>query len=448
MQVTVEDLSSVRKILHIEIPEEDVNREVDNAYKELKKTAKIKGFRPGKAPRSVLERHYRKDVDSDISSRLIQESFADAIKREKLNVVGTPDLDTPGLEYKKPYQYDATVEVTPEIANIDFKNLKIKKTVREVSEEDIQAQLRMFQKKLSRTEAITEDRPVQEDDFVLFHYEGFEDGKPVEDLQRTENYTMKIGEAQIAKELDDALIGKNPGESTDVEVAFPEDYGNKILAGRSISFHLELEEIRLEVLPEIDDELAKKFGPFENLDALKAKVKKNLKEGYEKRTEQEIQEQIFAALIDKYDFEVPEAMVQFELDGIVSDAERSLMQNNLTMDQVGLSREYFSTKYRDTAVNQVKRHLILNKIIDQEELTLADGELEKGMEDMARSFNQPVDDIKKYYNQYPEKLQNLQYSLLEKNALDLIINNSEVEEVEPEDAEESVAAEEERRDET
>ncbi|MFW5640964.1 MAG: trigger factor [Thermodesulfobacteriota bacterium] len=440
MQVTVEDLSSVKKVLHIEIPEEDVNREVDNAYKELKKTAKIRGFRPGKAPRSVLERHYRKDVDADISSRLIQESFADAIRQENLNVVGTPDLNPPDLQYKQPYHYDATVEVTPELEEIDYKGLELKKVRREVSEADIQNQLQMFQKNLSRTEAIEEDRPVTEGDFVLIHYEGFEDGAPVEDLQRTENFTMKIGSAQIAPELDDALIGKKPGDTLDVDVAFPEDYGNKTLAGRSVTFHIELEEIRKEVLPEIDDELAKNFGPFDTLDALKAEIEKNLKEGYQKRTEQELQEQIFSKLIEKRDFEVPETMVEYEIDGIIAEAERSFMYHNMTMEQLGLTKEHLAEKYRDTAVKQVKRHLILNKIIDQEKLSLEDGELEVGIAEMARSLNQPEEGIKSYYQQYPEKLQHLQYTLLEKKALDLIIKSSEIEEVEPEAAEEAVEA--------
>jgi len=440
MQVTVEDLSSVRKVLHIEIPEEDVNREVENAYKELKKTAKIKGFRPGKAPRAVLERHYRKDVDADISSRLIQESFADAIRQEKLNVVGTPDLNPPDLQYKMPYHYDATVEVTPELEEIDYKGLELKKVKWEVSETEIQNQLKMFQKNLSRTEAIEEDRPVTEGDFVLIHYEGFEDGAPVEDVQRTENFTMKIGSAQIAQELDDALIGKKTGDSLKVDVTFPEDYGNKTLAGRSLTFHIELEEIRKEVLPEIDDELAKHFGPFETLDALKAEIEKNLKEGYKKRIEQELNEQIFAKLIEKRDFEVPDTMVEYELEGIIEEAERSFMHHNMTMEQLGLTKEHLAEKYRGTAVKQVKRHLILNKIIDQEELTLEEGALEEGMAEMARSFNQPVEGIKGYYQQYPDKLQHLQYTLLEKKALELIVKSSEIEEVEPEAAEEAVEA--------
>ena len=127
MEVNVEDLSSVKKILHIEVPQDVVKREIDNAYKDLKKTAKIKGFRPGKAPRQVLERHYKKDVHADVSSKLIQESFAEAVEKNSLEVIGTPQIDPPDLEYDKPYAYDATVELRPELDTIDYSGIKLKK---------------------------------------------------------------------------------------------------------------------------------------------------------------------------------------------------------------------------------------------------------------------------------------------------------------------------------
>ena len=146
MPVTVEDLSSVKKILHIEIPENDTVRELDNAYNTLRKNAKIKGFRPGKAPRSVLERMFKKDVHADVTSRLIQESFMNAVKETDLKIVGTPQIDPPELTAKGPYKYDATVEIKPDIEAIDFKGLSLKKTRYQVRDEEIQAQLKCCRK--------------------------------------------------------------------------------------------------------------------------------------------------------------------------------------------------------------------------------------------------------------------------------------------------------------
>ena len=162
MHVTVEDVSGVKKTLHIEIPQEEVVRELDSAYSQLKKTAKIKGFRPGKAPRSVLERMFKKDVHADVSSKLIKESFIDALKKTDLKVIGNPELDPPDLKANEDYKYDATVEVKPDIKDIDFKGLKLKKNRYTVNDAEIELQLKALQKNLTRHKPIAEERPARE----------------------------------------------------------------------------------------------------------------------------------------------------------------------------------------------------------------------------------------------------------------------------------------------
>ena len=432
MQVTVEDVSSAKKILHIEIPEDKVVRELDNAYKNLKKTAKIKGFRPGKAPRSVLERLYKKDVHIDVSSKLLQDSFVEAIKETDLNIVGNPKIDPPGLDEKGPYKYDATVEIKPEIEEIDFKGLTLKKNLYRVTDQEMDAQVAMLQKNLAQQKPITEDRAAQKDDFVLVDYEGFKDGKPFAETQKTENFTMKIGTGHILKTFDEQLIGMKPGDKKEIKVNFPEDYFNDKLANLEINFQVTLHEIREEVLPEIDDEFAKRLGQYETFDDLKSAITDNLEQGYAKRVEQEINEQIFEALIAKSDFEVPDSMVDYELEGIIEEAERSFAYHNKSMEELGLSKEILSEKYRDTADKKVRRHLILGKIVEQEDMTLADQEMEDGFKEMAQTFNQPLEDIKNYYKQNEDKIEFFKHTLLEKKAVKLIIKSSTIEEVEPE----------------
>ena len=432
MQVTVEDLSSVKKILHIEIPKDKVTSELDAYYQNLKKTAKVKGFRPGKTPRSVLKRMFKKDVHADVSSKLIQNSFLDAIKETELNIVGNPKVDPPGLEENGPYKYDATIEVSPKIEDIDFKGLALKKTLYKISDEEVNAQLKMLQKSLAQQKTVEEDRPIKENDFALIDYEGFKDGKPYSETQKTENFTMKIGSGQILKEFDAGIIGMKPSETREVKVTFPKDYFNEKLAGLDITFNIKLNEIREEILPEIDDELAKNLGNIKTLDELKKTITDNLQQGYEKRVEQEINEQIFKDLIAKSDFEVPDTMVDYELEGIVNEAERSFASRNVSMEDMGLTREGIAEKYRDTALKQVKRHLILSKLIEQEKLTLSDEDLENGFKEMADNFNQPVEEIKSFYNQNKDKVEFFKHTLLEKQAIRLIIDNGTVKNVKPE----------------
>ncbi len=435
MQVSVEDINSVKKTLHIEIPEEEVVRELDRAYNALKKNAKVKGFRPGKVPRSALVRLFKKDIHADVTSRLIQSSFIDAVKETELKIVGNPQVDPPELEATGSYKYDATVEITPEIKDIDYSGLTLNRSNYRVSDEEIDAQLKMLQKNFARQQKIEKKRAAEPEDSVLIDFEGFKEGRSFAETAKTENFSLKIGEGPVLKEFDDQLVGMKPGDSKEFKVTFPEDYHNKKLAGLEISFQVTLNEIREEVLPAIDDALAKKAGQYENLDDLKKVIADNLEQGYAKRIEQELHEQIYSELISRSDFEVPDAMVEMELEGIVEEAIRSFSYRNITMEELGLSRESIAENYRDTAFKQVKRHLLLGKIMDQESLAVSDDELEDALNEMAENFKQPVEEIKKHYDQNKDKLEFFKHTLLEKKAIKLIIESSKIEDVEPEKAE-------------
>jgi len=432
MNFSVEDQSAVKKKLTIEVPQEDVTRELDNAYKELKKNAKVKGFRPGKTPRSVLERLYGKDVRADVSSRLIQDSFIEVLKESEMNVVGMPDIDPPELKAGEAFTFVATVEVNPELENYTIDGFQLKRTLYRATDEEVDAQLQMLRNNLARMVPIEEDRPVADGDYVVVDYEGLKDGKPFAETQRTENFSMKIGDGMIHPDIDAGLMGLKAGESTEVSVQFADDYFNEKLAGLAITFLIDLKEIREQHLPEIDDEMAKRLGQFESLDDLKAKINENLAMGYTKRQEQELNEQVFTALLDQQEFEVPESMVAHELENIVAEAKQKFAYHNTSMEELGLDDEQLNTNYRETAVNQVRRHMILGKIISQESLAISDEELENGYQEMADSFNQPVDVIKQFYAQNPERIDVFKHALLEKQAIKLIMDKSSIEEVEPE----------------
>lgn len=431
MKVTVEDLSSVKKILHVEIPQDVVTKELNNAYKHLKNTAKVKGFRPGKTPRHVLERIYKKDVNADVSSKLIQDSFIEAIKETGLNMAANPDIDPGKLNNNMPLKYDATIEIVPELGDIDFKGLTLKKTLYKIDEEMVDSQLVMLQKNMAAKNPITDDRPVKEGDLAIIDFEGFKDGKPFDATKKIENYTLKIGDAQILKEFDAQIVGMKQGDDKEIKINFPEDYFNENLSNLEITFKVELKKIMEEVLPDIDDELAKKLARFETLDDLKEEIRQNLKEGFDRRVEQELNEQIFEALLAKKEFKVPDSMVDNELEGIIAEAQSSFAFHNTSMEALGLTREGLVEKYRDTAEKQVKRHLILGKVVEQEKLTLLDKDIDDGLMDMSKNMNQPFEEIKNYYGQNREQLEHFKHTLLEKNAIGLIIKESRIDEIEP-----------------
>lgn len=434
MEVTVTDISSVKKKVQIQVPQADVAKELDAAYLQLKKNAKIKGFRPGKAPRSVLERMFHKDVHADVTNTLIQNTFIEAVKQESLAFIGTPDINPPELNPDEAFIYDITLELKPELAPINFEGVELKKTLYKMSEAEVDKQIELLQKQMSEYKPIDEARAAAEGDQAILDYEGLKDGKPFEQTQKTENYTMKIGQGMITEEFDKQIVGMNPGEQKEFAITFPEDYHNQDLANVEITFTVTLKEIRQEVIPAADDELAKKLGNFKTLDEVKDAIRKNLQEGYDKRSEQEIQEQIFEKLLTE-EFELPETLVRFELDGIIEDTEMRFSHSNVTLDQLGLSREKLEEQYRDVAENQVRRHLFLSKIIEQEQMELPEDVLNTEYESLSRTIGQPADFIKEYYQKNPDKLEGFKHALLEKKVFDLIIEKAVIKEVEPEAAE-------------
>ncbi|MBC2714902.1 MAG: trigger factor [Desulfobacteraceae bacterium] len=433
MEVTVTDINSVKKKVQIQVPQADVAKELDSAYLQLKKNAKVKGFRPGKTPRSILERMFHKDVHADVTNALIQNTFIDAVKQESLAFIGTPDIDPPELDPNGPFIYDITVELKPELSDISFEGVELKKTLYAMSEAEVDKQIEMLQKQLAETQPIDEDRAAADGDHAIIDYEGLKDGNPFEQTQKTENYTLKIGQKMISEEFDKQIIGMTPGEQKEFPVTFPEDYHNKELANLEITFTATLKELRQEVLPDANDELAKKLGNFETLEDVKNAIRKNLQEGYDKRSDQEIQEQIFEKLLTEK-FELPETLVKFELDGIIADTEMRFSQSNVTLDQLGLSREKLEEQYRDVAENQVRRHLFLSKIIEQEKMELPEDELNTEYESLSKTVEQPVDFIKEYYQKNPDKLEGFKHAILEKKVFDLIIEKAVIKEVEPEAA--------------
>ncbi|MCK5837774.1 MAG: trigger factor [Desulfobacula sp.] len=431
MQVKIEDKSSVKKVLSFEIPKEDITKELDKAYNELKKKADVKGFRKGKIPRKVLENRFSKDVHAEVAPRLIQEAFMDTIKKHDLNIVGGPQMDPPELDPDNAYSFDISVEVKPELDDIEFQGIALEKTKYEVSDGEIESQIFMIQKTMAKKQTVQEERPVKASDFVLIDYEGFFNGAPFEAAPKIENFVMGIGQGNLPKEFSEKLTGAIPVQNLEIEVPYADDYHDENLKGKTLVYKVALKEIQEEILPELNDDLVKDLGKFETLDDVRVSIRENLEKGYEQRIKHELSEQVFQNLLEKYTFEVPDALIEGELNGIIMETEQAYSANNTTLEEAGLSADMLRSQYRDVAEKQARRHLILEKLISQENLELTDEELEKGFEEMGMGMNMPVDAVKSFFNRDPKQLEYYKHGQLEKKAIDLIIEKGSVTDIEP-----------------
>ncbi|MBF0227977.1 MAG: trigger factor [Desulfamplus sp.] len=439
MQVKIEDKSTVKKIIHIEISSEDVTAELDKAYKELGKSASIKGFRKGKIPRKVLETRFGKDVKADIISRLLQNSYLEIIKEKELeNILGQPAVQEPlqELESGKPFNFSINIEVKPMISDIDFKGLELSKNMYKPSDEELDAQLQMIRENMATKQAVNEERPVKLSDFVLIDYQGFVDGSPFEHAPKIENYLMDIGTKNMPEEFSTKLTGAIPPQDVEIDIVYGiGDDVDKAFAGKTVTYKITLKEIQEKVLPDLDDTLAQRLGKFDTLEDVKNAICSNLEAGYKVRVHQELSEQVFTKILGKVEFELPDILLESELNAIVAETEQAYLQHNITLESVGINKDFIRTQYRDVAEKQARRRLLLGKIIEQEQLTLTENETEDIYTNMAQAINATVEQVKKIFNSENEstkyQLEYLKTIQLEKKAMEHIISNANVVEVEP-----------------
>jgi trigger factor len=433
MKVEVEDISTVKKVLRVEIPEQEVTRELDKAYGTLKNNVRIKGFRPGKVPRALLERRFKREMCEEVSGQLIQNSYGEALGQAELVPLGEPAIDRPDLEKGKPYQYSVTVEVRPPIKDLNVKGLKLKEKVHTVTDEEIEAQVRMLQKRGAQLKTVDEDRPVEKGDIVIIDYDGLKDGKPFEPAGKTENFQVEIGSGSILEDFEQQLVGIRPKSTKEFPVRFPDGYYNKDLAGVEVTFKVVLKEIKEEILPEINDEFAKSLGDYQTVDELREAIRADLNHRYEAQSKRQLREDILGMLMEQSDFELPGGLLQAEVASMVMNTQNARGYKGMSQQDSGQTEEELAKKYRPLAERKVREYLLLQKVVQQEEINVTDERLDEAFEEMAKVVNQPKESIKVLHEGDKEAYELLKQRVLEKEVINWIVENSHVERVEIDD---------------
>ena len=396
MKATVEEISSIKKKVNIEVPGDEVTREIDSFYEELRKKAKIKGFRPGKAPRSILERHFKDYVKAETLQKLIQNTYPNALSEKDLHPVSDPVIEPGEFENGKPFQYSATIEVKPDIKPEGYLGLKIEGKKEEVKDEEVGERLKGLQDLHAHLKTISEVRPIQSGDYVIVDYEAKMDGKPLEEGKAID-FTVEVGSGRFIPALEENLIGLKPEEEKEIAVPFPEDYGYKKWAGKTISFHVRIKEIKEKVLPLLDDEFAKDLGDYSSLEELKVKLRGEIEKEKELALERQLKDQMVDQLLQANSFEVPEILVEEQTKAYVSDTKLRLATQGVDLKNLGVSEDKLQEDYREMARKQVRTFLILEKIASQEGITVTDEEAEDRLREISERTHQKFDVVKRYY---------------------------------------------------
>ncbi|NWF93988.1 MAG: trigger factor [Syntrophaceae bacterium] len=424
MNVNIEDISSIKKKVNVQIPEDQVIKEVDSFYKELGKKAKIKGFRPGKVPRNILEGYFKDYVKSEVMKKLIQDTYSTAISEAKLQPVSHPEIDPGELVNGRPFQYSVTIEVKPEIKLEGYLGLTIEGKKEDVKDEEVEERLRGLQNLHANLKTVSEGRPIQAGDFVILDYQATMDGKPLEE-GKASDFTVEVGSQRFIPAFEEKLIGLRAEEEKEIEVSFPEDYGYKKWAGKTISFHVKIKEIKEKILPPLDDEFAKDLGDYSSLDDLKTRLREDIEREKKAAFEQQLKDRLIEQLIQKNRFDVPESLVEEQTKALVSETKLRLAAQGIEIDSLGLSEEKLQEDHRQIAMKQVRTSLILEKIADQEGITVTDEEVENRLKEVSERTHQKLDAVKRYYEKnglIPE----LKAGLVNQKTLNLLLEKANI----------------------
>ena len=378
MKVNVEDVSEIQRRLAVEVPAETVNKEFERAYNRLRPQVKVKGFRRGKAPNSILAREYGDEIRDEVLRNLIVTTLDEAVKEVEGELLLKPQVESTGeLKEGSPFSYTALLDLWPQFELPKYKGLRLERPSVEVTDEEVEEQLEALRKHFSVIDELEEERPVEKGDVAVVSYTAVIDGEEVEELSE-EDYYLEVGSGNLHEKVEEALVGMNRGDEKSVTVSYPEDAINALVAGKEVEYRVVVKDIKQRVLPELDDKFASQVNPnFKTMDELKERLRDQIRRDKEEAAQRALVRQLLDQIVDSVDFPVPERLIQSKLDQMVDNIRAHFEERGVEFSRAGISEERLRENMRQDAIEQIKTEMVLDRIAEQEGISLSDEEIDR-----------------------------------------------------------------------
>ncbi|HEX7232967.1 MAG TPA: trigger factor [Candidatus Binatia bacterium] len=426
MKVDIDELSPVQRKVHVELPAETVAGEFSRAYKNLGRRVRVRGFRTGKIPRTVLQGIYGDEVRGEVRSHLVEESLAEIVRERGLQIVSRPELETNDLRETESFSFSAIFEIKPQLEVKDYLGIPIEKPRITVTEAQVDEALRRLQENHARLEPVADREVIEKGDFVTLDFEGTLDGKPFSG-GKAQNYVLEVGAGQALAEFDEAVVGLKLGQDKSVSVNYPEDFPNKEIAGRVVEFSLKAHEIKRKVLPTLDDDFAKDHGECGSLEELKRKLRERLEEEMARYQTDELKEQILTRLIERHSFSIPQALVERQTRYLMERYQNQMAgqrsQQTTPMEEVRKNLE-------QRAMRQVRATLLVEKIADLEKIEVSDKEVQERVDLLARAAGERSKNLREFYSR-AEARDDLRTQMVFDRTLGFLLERATINEVDP-----------------
>ncbi len=422
MQVTVQKLSPVLVEFDVQVAADRVKQELDKAYTSVSKSARVRGFRPGKAPRRVIAHMFGARIAADVAQRLVDETFPQAVSKENMQPVNSPAIEPQEIHDNQPFSYKARFEIVPAIETVKYDGLAAKRAPVKVEDAQVDEQIEALRHEHSTLEAPKEARPAKSGDVVTIDFQVLAGGKAVEDAG-AQDFQVELGGGTLLGPIEEALIGKNTGDSAEAQVEMPATHPHPKLKGKTATFALTLKTIKERVLPEVDDELAKDIGEFDSLDELRKDIRERLEKQAKEASENAVAEQLVVELVKANPIPVPPSLVERQMRLTEQEVISQARRQGQTGSTLG---EELRAKIQQDSEVKVRAGLLMAEIAKSENIKIGDPEIEEGLKELAEQTGKNVARLRAEYSD-PRRREMLVGMILENKVLDIIEGKAKIE---------------------
>jgi len=422
LKVDVETVDPLRRRLAVEVPAEEVSTELEKAYVDLGRAAKVPGFRPGRVPRPVLERMFGDRVRAEVFGKLIQQSYSEAIEGQQLPVVGQPEIVTEQAQPGAALRYSATVEVKPDVVVENYAGLEIERPLLPISEADVNAALERLRQSLAQLHPISDRQQPQVGDVVTLDYDARIDGRL---MGRGENRDVEIGLNGFPPEFDQRLLSASVGDDLEFSANYAADHPVTDVAGKTVQFHVHLHRLSRKEVPTLDDEFAKDHGESSTLVELRQRVRGQLEAAAARRADEAVRGAALTALSKDRDVPVPHALIERRTQALIEDVWHEWQQQRITPKNESEAIARLREELEPRAREQVKIGLLLEAIARQEHIDVTDDEVETRIAALANDAGAAADRVRAAYRDAEARRQ-LRARLLQARAVDVVVERARI----------------------
>lgn len=426
MSYTVQTVNGCTKKLVFNFDKVDLSQQIKAALLAKQQNSNLKGFRKGKAPLDLVQKMFGPQVENDALYRFISEQYYEAVQKEKIRAVGYPQFDNTKYESGKSVAFEATIETFPEFDLKDYSKLSFKKESETVTDEDFETLKKNYLSSKAQVEEVKDaNATLKKGDFAVFNFEGEKaDGSRPENM-RAQEYMLEIGSGQFIPGFEDGMVGLKKGEKKEIKVTFPADYHEEELKNASVTFHVDLLEIKTKNFPAFTDELAKEFG-FESVDDFDEKNKERMALQKKREVASKLQQQILEKLIEENAFDVPKALLNDQKESVKQELTRTLKQQGFNDQMIALYFERWDNDVTNKALFQVRSGLILDKLARKYNVEATESDLDSKIDEMAAQSGMKKEEIAKYYKSNENVKRNLMYAIREEKTFQQIMKDVKV----------------------